>query len=175
MVKFGWDKLKRFLAQAQTWTGVQTFSSIVATTADINGGTIDNTAIGGATPAAIQSLNKEVIVPDTVALTALQCSGTIINNFGMADADAVIDLPAAAVGLSFVVVLSAARAKYYRLRCLDAANDKIYLDGVAGADGGYVSIAAAVIGASIQFFTFQTEAAAFDWYAVTISGSWIAG
>jgi hypothetical protein len=52
MVKFGWDKLKRFLAQAQTWTGVQTFASLVATTADINAGTFDG-IVGGTTPAAV--------------------------------------------------------------------------------------------------------------------------
>ena len=34
-------------------TGVATLASLVATTADINGGTIDGTVIGGATPAAI--------------------------------------------------------------------------------------------------------------------------
>jgi len=29
MVKFGWDKLKRFLAQANTWSGTQTFANAV--------------------------------------------------------------------------------------------------------------------------------------------------
>ena len=32
MVKFGWDKLKRFLAQANSWTGTQTFATIAVTT-----------------------------------------------------------------------------------------------------------------------------------------------
>ena len=31
MVKFGWDKLKRFLAQANSWTGTQTFANLVIT------------------------------------------------------------------------------------------------------------------------------------------------
>lgn len=127
------------------------------------------------TPCTIRGLNKEVLAPDTAALSALQCSGTIINNYGMANADAIIDLPAAASGLSFLVVLGAARAHYYRLRCLNAANDKIYLNGVAGSDDGYVGIATAVVGASISFFAFQTGAGVYDWFAITISGEWIAG
>ena len=40
------------LAGTQTVTGTKTFTSSVHTTADINGGTIDATAIGGSTPAA---------------------------------------------------------------------------------------------------------------------------
>lgn len=132
-------------------------------------------AIGETSANTIRGLNKEILVPDSASLTAIQCSGTIINNYGMADANAVIDLPAAAAGLSFMVVLGAARAKYYRLKCLDAANDKIYLNGVAGADDGYVQIAAAVVGAAISFFTFQTGSGAYDWFAIPISGLWVAG
>lgn len=40
-----------------TFTGAQTFTSLVATTADINGGTLDNTVIGGTTPSAITGTN----------------------------------------------------------------------------------------------------------------------
>jgi len=119
--------------------------------------------------------SREVLAPDTVALSAAQCQGTLIHNFGMADADAIITLPAAAKGLSFICILTAARAKYYRLTCLNAADDKIYLDGTAGSDDGYVGVAAAVIGNCIQLFTFPTSATAYDWYACTVSGSWLAG
>ena len=48
---WGWDTLKRFLVRTNIWTGIQTFSDLVATTADINAGTVDAT-IGGTTPAA---------------------------------------------------------------------------------------------------------------------------
>jgi hypothetical protein len=51
-VNLGWDKLKKLLASALTWTGIQTFTSLVATTADINGGTIDGVDIGEDTPGA---------------------------------------------------------------------------------------------------------------------------
>jgi len=40
MVKFSWDKLKRFLAQANTWTGQQTFSNIAVTGGTISGVTM---------------------------------------------------------------------------------------------------------------------------------------
>ena len=46
MVKFGWDKLKRLLAQANTWTGQQTFSNIAVTGGTI-GGAIDLARISG--------------------------------------------------------------------------------------------------------------------------------
>jgi len=48
----GWRKLAMLLGRALTWTGVQTFASLVATTADINAGTFDG-IVGGTTPAAV--------------------------------------------------------------------------------------------------------------------------
>lgn len=56
MVKFGWDKLKRFLAQANSWTGQQTFSNIAVTGGTISGVTqTDNftTSTDPATSAAV--------------------------------------------------------------------------------------------------------------------------
>jgi hypothetical protein len=44
-MRFGWDLFRQVLAKAWTWTGVQTFTSLVATTADINGGTIDGVIV----------------------------------------------------------------------------------------------------------------------------------
>ena len=38
MVKFGWDKLKRFLAQANTWTGTQTFTTLTNGSVTSGGG-----------------------------------------------------------------------------------------------------------------------------------------
>lgn len=131
--------------------------------------------IGETTPNTIRGLNKEILKTASAdsPLTAAECSGTIVNNYGMTDADCLIALPTAAAGLGFLVVLGAARAKYFRLQA--GATDKIYLNGVAGSDNGYVGIAAAVVGASISFFCFQTGAGAYDWYGVTVSGLWVAG
>jgi hypothetical protein len=83
MVKFGWDKLKRFLAQAQTWTGVQTFSSLVATTADINGGTIDGSVLGS----SITNLQKGPAAITTFAGTvSTSGSSTTVTFTSAADA-----------------------------------------------------------------------------------------
>ena len=59
-------------------TGVVTLASSVLTTTDINGGTIDNTAIGGATPA-------------TGAFTTLSASSTVTLSGGTANGVAYLD------------------------------------------------------------------------------------
>ena len=46
-------------------TGVATFASTILTTTDINGGTIDGTVIGGATPAAVTST---IVVVDNITI-----------------------------------------------------------------------------------------------------------
>lgn len=110
MVKFGWDKLKRFLAQANTWTGVQTFSSLVATTADINAGTIDATTVGATTPAAgtftgLLGNGVYIAVSTDLAITAAQMKG---QTFVCAGTNSPV-LPAAAEGLcgSFIAATAA--------------------------------------------------------------------
>lgn len=45
-MNLGWDTIKQLLKKAWTWTAAQTFTSLTATTVDINGGTIDGTTIG---------------------------------------------------------------------------------------------------------------------------------
>lgn len=42
-----WDRFRKFIATAHTWTGIQTLVSAV-----LSGGTIDGTTIGATTPAA---------------------------------------------------------------------------------------------------------------------------
>lgn len=116
----------------------------------------------------------EIIQAASDTLTATECKGKQINNYGQAAANNLQALPAAAEGMSFPAVCGTAQAAHY-FRFQAAASDKIYLDGVAGSDNGYVSIAVPVVGATIQFFTFQTGASAWDWAAITITGSWIAG
>ena len=115
---------------------------------------------------------KEIIKTATGDLTAVEISGTLINNYGQA-ADVVLTLPVAVSGLSFMVVCGTTVANYYRIKA--NTNDKIYLDGTAGADNGYVGIASAAVGATITFMAFQTGAEAYDWIATAISGNWVAG
>ena len=45
--RFGWDDLEQFLKKPHRWTGTQTFDTV-----DINGGSIDGTAIGAASPSS---------------------------------------------------------------------------------------------------------------------------
>jgi len=110
----------------------------------------------------------------TDSLTAAQCDGGIIDNVGQSG-DVILTLPAAAANLYFTVILGTTAAFYYRILTLNAANDKIYLDGAAGSDDGYVQVASAAVGNCIQFFTFQTAAGVYDWYACIVSGTWVAG
>lgn len=128
-------------------------------------------AIGETTPGTIRSLIKEVVKTETGNLAAAEVSGTIINNYGQSD-DVTLTLPTAASGMSFMVVCGTTVAKYFRID--SAATDLIYLDGVAGANGEYVGIASATVGAAISFVAIQTGASAYDWIATSISGTWAA-
>jgi len=129
---------------------------------------------GGTTANTIRSLIDEDVEAASDTLTANQCSGGLINNFGQdaANADITITLPVIAAGYNFTVVLGDTQANFFRID--PNGSDSIYLDGVTTGDGKYVQIASAVKGACIQFFAFQTAAAAWDWLALTVSGAWTA-
>jgi hypothetical protein len=128
-------------------------------------------AIGGTTANTIRALLDEDAEPTSDTLTANQCSGGLISNYGQTD-NVTHNLPAAAAGYNFTVILGTTVAKYFRLD--PAAGDSIYLDGVTTGDGKYVGIASAAVGAAIQFVAFQTGAGAYDWAATTVSGAWAA-
>lgn len=131
-------------------------------------------AIGETTPNSIRGTNKEIYKTASAdsPLTAAECSGTVVSNYGMTDADCVISLPAAAEGLSFVCILPAVRARYFRLD--PAAGDSIYLSGVTKGDGKYVGVASGYATATAaSFFTFKTGASAWDWFCVPIFGTWV--
>jgi len=132
-------------------------------------------AIGETTPNTIRGLNKEVYKVNTAAspLTAVECSGTIVSNYGMTDAGCAITLPAAAEGLAFVCILPAVRAQYFRLNA--GAGDKIYLNGVAGTDAEYIGVASGyATGTSVSMFCFKASDGSFDWMAIPLFGSWVA-
>jgi hypothetical protein len=147
---FRWNSLARFLAKAHTWTGVQTIGSITAGT--------------------IRALIDEDVEPATDTLTANQCSGGLINNYGQTG-DVTLTLPACAAGMNFNVVLGTTVAKFFLLH--PNAADYIVLDGVVGAVHKGVQVASATQGNAIQFVAFQTGAAAYYWEATTTSGPWI--
>jgi hypothetical protein len=132
-------------------------------------------AIGETTPNTIRGTNIEIFKTASAdsPLTAAQCSGTIVSNFGMTDADCIIALPTAAAGLSFLLILPAVRARYFKLQA--GTTDKIYLLGAPGSDNAYVGVASGYsAGSSCSFFTFTTGASAYDWFAIPIFGTWVA-
>jgi hypothetical protein len=132
-------------------------------------------AIGETTPNSVRGTNKEIFKTSNGTLTAAECSGTIVSNYGMTDADCTIDLPTAAEGLSFICILPAVRARFFKLHCPTAQADKIYLLGVAGADDGNVGVASGyVTGAAASFFTFKASDGGYDWFCIPIFGNWIA-
>ena len=114
---------------------------------------------------------KEEIEPATDNISADQCRGSIINNYEQAD-NAVLTLPAIAAGMHFTVILGTTVAKYFRID--PNTSDSIYLDGVTTGDGKYVGVASAAAGNAIQFVAFQTGPSAWDWFAATVSGAWVA-
>ena len=130
-------------------------------------------AIGETTPDSIRGLNKEVYKVNTSPLTAVECSGTIVSNYGMTDAGCAITLPAAAEGLAFVCILPSVRAQYFRLNA--GAGDKIYLNGVAGTDAEYIGVASGyATGTSVSMFCFKASDGSFDWFAIPLFGTWSA-
>jgi hypothetical protein len=114
----------------------------------------------------------ESAVAATATLTQDQVYGGLVNNYGQAN-DAVVTLPTIGPGMNFDVILGTTVAKYYQITA--GTNDKIYLDGAAGADNGYVGIVSAVAGAALSFRAFQTGVGTYDWYCATVSGTWVAG
>lgn len=114
---------------------------------------------------------NEVIKSSTATLTTAEVTGTIINNYGQDD-DTTLTLPTATKGLTFMIVLGTEVSKYFRIK--PDTNDKIYLNGTAGADGGYVGVSSAKAGNAISFTSFQTGTDTYDWLAIPIAGDWSA-
>ena len=140
-------------------------------TPDIDGGTIDGATIGATTAGTVRSLLDEdaEIVTATATLTANQCSGGLISNYNQS-LDCTVTVPTAFAGGNFIVALSTAVAKHYRL---DPTGLEIFVwDGVAQAAGKYIGVAAATVGAALQFIAVQTGAAAWTWHVYTVAGAW---
>ena len=140
-MNWSWNTLKQFLARKNIWTGTQTVSDLVATTADINAGTIDSVIIGGTTPAAgtFNVLQGELnIIPltESTVLTAAQCKGSVVVVTGAYT----MTLPIVtgfegSIGGSVVVYSSGADTIH-----VDAnASDRIVLDGTALDDGDKIT------------------------------------
>jgi hypothetical protein len=126
-------------------------------------------AIGGTTAGTVRSLFDEDAAITTGALSANQCSGGLISNYNQSD-DTTMTVPTAFAGGNFIVALSTAVAKYYRL---DPTGSEVWVwDGVAQAAGKYIGVAAATVGAALQFISIQTGASAWTWHVYTVAGAW---
>jgi len=132
---------------------------------------------GETSPGSIRGTNKEIFKTASAdsPLTAAQCAGTIVSNYGMTAADCTIDLPTAVEGLGFVCILPTVQAFFFKLHCPTAQADKIYLLGVAGSDDGNVGVASGyATGAAASFFTFKASDGGYDWFCIPLFGTWVA-
>jgi hypothetical protein len=136
--------------------------------------------MGETTPNTIRSKMKEVYKTASAdsPLTVAECSGTVVSNYGMTDADCLVALPTAAEGLTFLCQLPAVRAKYFRLQA--GGTDKINLLAsgawVPGSDNGYIGVASGyAANAAISLYCAKNTDGGFDWFAIPIADTWVAG
>jgi hypothetical protein len=162
----GWKLGSVVNNEIEVEVGGDTVKRMLVTTTSLAAGTEQ---IRGTTKEIFKTANADS------PLTAAQCAGTIVSNYGMTDADCTIDLPTAAEGLSFVAILPAVQAHFFKFHCPTAQADKIYLLGVAGSDDGNVGVASGyATGAAASFFTFKASDGGFDWFCIPIFGTWVA-
>ena len=122
---------------------------------------------------SLYSTPATVIAATNTTLTETQVMGTVINNYGAAS-NLIYTLPVGSANMSsFLFVAGSTYADFQRF--LSQAPNKIYLDGVAGANAGYVQVPTVAVDNKITCFTFQTGAAVWDWTCSTVSGAWVAG
>jgi hypothetical protein len=131
------------------------------------------TIVGGTiTGVTVRSLfDPDVVLSGT--LTANQCSGGVITNYGQGAADTTVGVPTAFAGGNFLVVIGTAQAANDYILDLATGTEVMYLDGVALGAGKSIYIAAPTVGAAIQFIAQQTGASTYQWFAYTIAGSWV--
>ena len=108
-----------------------------------------------------------VIATDGLAMTAKQCSGTSLNNYGQG-ASITVTLPAAASGLNCLPIVGTQYNGVYKIQ--RAGADTIIADGVAGKT--YVTETNQSVGSEIACRTLKTGASAWTWKCTTISGTW---
>jgi len=166
---------------------VQTAADVVTVAAD-KGTTISakDTAIS-AKDTSVEAKNLAVAAKDvavaiavdlsgvnaavSATLTAAQVTGTILDNIGQTAA-VDLQLPVAGPGMNFIMMVGAATNFAWRARA--AATDKFYLNGVAGADNGYVGISTPTVAAKLAVVSFKTATGIWDWDATVCNGSWVA-
>lgn len=127
-------------------------------------------AIGGTAAGNLQSKLVHLVKTASANLTAQECTGTVINNYGQIN-DVNLGLAAAAEGLSFTISLGTTVAKYFRLT--PATGETAALDGSSTGADKYIQIASATKYATIQGFTVQTGASTYEWAFFSTAGNWV--
>lgn len=135
--------------------------------------------IGGTTPAngnflLVTANFDEIIQATSDTLTAAELRGQQISNYGQGAVDNLQALPTAAEGMHARIMCGTVQgANYFRFQA--GATDKIYWNGIAGSDNGYITIAAPAVNAWFDISSFKTGASTYDWEATVGFGNWAAG
>lgn len=121
--------------------------------------------------AGASGLFGEVVKASSGTLTADECSGTVINNFGQIVANTQTLCPAGE-GLHFRLVIATVGTA---LHIKAGAAFKIILDGTALDNADKVSNNNPTIYDYIDFYCVQIGAAAYQWVAESGRGPWVDG
>ena len=111
----------------------------------------------------------EYIRPSSANIAADQMLDSIINNYGQGSVNNIQQLPPAAEGLRTTFDMGTDPGGTFLFGFRAHANDKIYLNGVAGTDGDGVTIQPSV-GNKIVVEAFQTGVDVWDWLAIIHNG-----
>lgn len=140
------------------------------------GALVFGTAPTIATP--IMTIDEIAKSADTVALTAAECSNTLITNYGWDGADdQTFTLPSiatyagtAAYKFKFFVAVATAGGDTY----FDTADGttQIYLDGVSVGDGERIWLDDPAIASSISCHSVSFDGSTGDWICDSINGAW---
>jgi len=112
---------------------------------------------------------KYVIKSSSTELSASDCYGKVINNYGQTT-DIDIKLPIIEEGMSVMFALGKSINK--RFRVYSMTYDYIYFEGVRLSSGCGVYLSSVKAGNAISFMSFYTELNDYYWLAVPISGDW---
>ena len=143
-------------------------TGIADNTVHIGNSSIITTYLAGAVVGKLQ----EIVQPSTDTLTALEVSGTLVNNLGQSSENTQT-LPPAAKGLNFIVNIATTGQGAFHVKA--GGSDKIYLDGTALNDADKVSLATPALADFATFWCFETSSSVYDWQCKTGNGTWTDG
>ena len=109
--------------------------------------------------------------PTTGDLTFVDCSCTMINNYGQLYENTQV-LPPATSGFSFLTIISTTGNSFH---IKPHSGEVIYLNGLPLAVDSKVSLLVPVVGNCAYFYCFQTGLGIWSWSCTTLSGNWISG